>query len=176
MTAPTNVNGSIHIFTVPLESPCSGTVVDMQYCYQRNGSGSLVFTFLHLTRDNLTFTFQGSFRVLPHSEMCTSVSGTMQICCATTMLERFGLNGTNFTFGIDIGRNGVTPLFFVSSVAEYQLEQFQLSLSKRVLFPGRKIILNESSPGSTSFPLLRFLIGINHQLCYVCLSELFGIL
>lgn len=168
----TTSNLTTHFFTLPPESSqptCSGNVTALQYCYQtdRNLTSNL-FTLLLLSRNESQFTLERRLEVLttPQPEACTGVSGTRQVCCNTTTLDRnhqFQIDAL-LTFGIDIRDKNAIPLFFACSVAEYQYEHFKVSITTRSFIRLGRFTLGESNLVNCPFPLLRFLLGN----CFAC--------
>ncbi len=163
--------GITHIFTIPPLSPdrnCSGTVTAIQYCYRAEGEDSnarSAFKYLSMTVDEEgIFTVERILDVetTPLSETCSTIEMSQsRICCATTPLlssNQFQIASSNHTFGITVGSSNTTLLTFASSVPDYEIEQFQITLSPRRLTVGRRFLITENPPTS-SFPLLRFHIG-----------------
>lgn len=80
----------VHLFTG--QSSCSGTVVAIQYCYQRASSPTsvILMDFAVLTRDGLSFRVEWhhEIRFALGSEECANFEGDSLICCRTTVFER----------------------------------------------------------------------------------------
>ena len=96
-----------HIFPLPPDMNCSGTVSSLRFCYTASSSfldqEQLAFTLLIMKRNGLDLNITKSIAVrsTPREGICTRE--LIQYCCDTVsldLMDRFSLPSENFTFGI----------------------------------------------------------------------------
>lgn len=96
-----------HIFPLPPDLNCSGTVSSLRFCYSTSSSfldqEQLAFTLLIMKRNGLDLNITHSIAVhsTPREEICTRE--LLQYCCDTislNMMDGFSLPSENFSFGI----------------------------------------------------------------------------
>ena len=159
--------GAANIFTLPSVSPqcnCSNNVTAIHYCYHATGDLNerhAVFDFLHITRDNLLFTFNGHFTVRSSLENanCMQQSDDSSDCCDTFILppgRRFHIPST---FGVRAENTNRKLLAIPSSAVNIDVEQFRTPVAQGSV--------NLSTGGEVNMPIILMLRFVTRKYNYV---------
>lgn len=157
----------VHVFPLPPNLNCSGTVSAIHYCYDPDeGDGFYVFTLLILKQNGLTFTITNTIDVFDTTETSASCATLRRastllprpICCDTMILDRndlFTLPADNFAFGI--------VSFSLYAIRAGQIPQFLVEHFRFYpeTVPDNTFTLTEESRFDRALRLFEFIIGKN---------------
>lgn len=135
--AQSDINSAI-IFPVPPMLNCSGTVSEIEYCYNAIGfpTGLVVFTLSILEKKNEETFLVTNTVSIQSSNNCPTTGGfsQFQFCCGTLTLhssDQFHLPTENFAFGIVTLSSSRTLAAFPSTVSpQYLVEHYTVSVTE----------------------------------------------